>query len=106
MFCTFTLGDESSRMCTIVTLFGPFCYNRVPMGLVNSPAFAQSRMEEVLRRIYETEVYIDDIGIFSNSWDSHLKKLGTVLDKLQKNNFIVNPRKCEWAVKDTNRLRY
>ena len=102
MLYNFVLGDKSSKICTIVTPFGPFCYNRVPMGLVNSPAFAQSRMEEVLRGIDETEVYIDDIGIFSNSWDSHLKKVDTVLDKFQENNFIVNPRKCESAVKETD----
>ena len=48
----------------------------------------------------------DDIGIFSNSWDGHLKKLDTVLDKLQENDFIVNPRICEWAVKETDWLGY
>ena len=57
--------------CTIVTPFGPFQYNRVPMGLVNSPAFAQSRMEEVLRGTEDTHTHIyiciDNIGIFSNS---------------------------------------
>ena len=106
MFYTFTLHDESSKMCTIVTPFGPFQYNRVPMGLVNSPAFAQSRMEEVLRGVEDTEIYIDDIGIFSNSWESHLKRLDTVPDKLQENNFIRNPRKCEWAVKETDWLGY
>ena len=49
MFYTFPLNDESSKMCTIVAPFEPFQYNRVPVGFVNSPAFAQSRMEEVLR---------------------------------------------------------
>ena len=48
MFYTFSSEDESSKMCTIVTPFGSFQYTRIPMGLVNSPAFAQSRMEEVL----------------------------------------------------------
>ena len=52
--------------------------NRVSMGLVNSPAFAQSRMEEVLvlRGVEDTEIYIDDIGIFSNYWDNHLNRIG------------------------------
>ena len=56
--------EESSKLCTVVTLFGPFQYNRVPMGLVNSHAFAQSRMEEVLREVENTEIYIDDIELF------------------------------------------
>ena len=77
-----------------------FQCNRVPIGFVNSPAFAQSRMEEVLRGVEDTKIYIDDIGIFSNSWDNHLKRLDTVLSKLQENTFIINPRKCEWAVKE------
>ena len=62
------------------------------MGLVNSPAFAQSRMEEVLRGVEDTEIYIDNIGIFSNSWDDHLKRLDTALDKLQENNCIISPK--------------
>ena len=73
------------------------------MGLVNSPVFSpQARMEELLRGIDDTEVYIDYIGIFSNSWDSHISKLDMILSKLEENSFIINPRKCEWAVKETD----
>ena len=106
MFYTFPLDDESRKLCLIVTPFGPFQFNRVPMGLVNSPAFAQSRIEKVLRGLEDTDIYIDDIGIFSNSWDNHLERLDTVLSELQENNFIIDPRKCEWAVKDIDWLGY
>ena len=64
MLYTFPLDDESSKMCAIVTSFGPFQFNRIPVGLVDSPAFAQFRMEEVLRGVEDTEIYIDDIGVF------------------------------------------
>ena len=42
----------------------------------------------------------------SNCWDSHIAKLDRILDKLEENNFIINPRKCEWAVKETDWLGY
>ena len=40
------------------TPFGIFQCNRVPMGLANSPAVAQSRMEEVLRGVEDPDIYI------------------------------------------------
>ena len=63
MFFAFALDEEAQKMCTMVTPFGPFKYDKVPMSLVNSPDFAQAIMEEVLRGIDDTEIYIDDIGI-------------------------------------------
>ena len=74
------------------------------MGLVNSQAFAQARMEEVLRGIDNTEVYIDDIGMCSNFLDSHISKLDTILGKLEENNFIINPRKCDYVGSQRNQL--
>ncbi len=43
--------------------------NRLPMGLKCSPDFAQEVMENIFRDISETEIYIDDIGVFTNSWE-------------------------------------
>ena len=63
-------------------------------------------MEEVLRGFDDSEVYIDDIGVFSNSWDSHISKLDVILSKLEENNFIIDPRKCERAIKETDWLGY
>jgi hypothetical protein len=69
------------------------------MGLKCSPDYAQEVMENICRDVKDTEIFIDDIGAFSQSWDDHMAQLYTILTKLQDNTF--NPLEWEWAVKET-----
>ena len=106
-FYTFYLDEESSKPVTIITPFGIFSCNRVPMGLKTAPGFAQARIEEVLRDIDEDiEIYIDDIEVFTESWEKHLAILTPVLSRLEENGFTANPRICEWDVNETEWLGY
>ena len=99
-YYTFELDDESKDLCTIATPFVKFKYNRLPMGLKCSPDFSQEVMENIFRDISKTEVYIDDIGVFTNNWEEHMKVLRIVLQKLQENCFTINLVICEWGVKE------
>jgi Reverse transcriptase (RNA-dependent DNA polymerase) len=76
------------------------------MGICQSPNIAQEAMEDFLQQFEEADVYIDDIGVFSNSWSDHHSSLSKILTLLERNNFTIKPLKCEWGVKETDWLGY
>jgi hypothetical protein len=76
------------------------------MGLKCSPNIAQAIIENVLSDIKDADIYIEEVGAFSNDWNHHVNLLATIFCCLCKNGFTINPLKCEWAVKKTEWLGY
>ena len=70
----------------------------MPFGLKNAPAVFQALMEKVLVECKEfSAVYIDDILIFSKSWEEHLCHIEQVLLALKTAGLTAKPQKCEWG---------
>jgi hypothetical protein len=57
------------------------------MGVKQSPDFAQEVMEDIFRDMLDVEVYINDIGIFAQSWEHHQIIVSEVLKLLEDNGF-------------------
>lgn len=43
------------------------------------------------------EVYLDDVVIYSNTWEEHLEKLRVVFERLSRASLTLNLAKCEFA---------
>jgi len=80
--------EESHKERTAFTVgsIGFFEYNKMPFGLTNSPATYQRLLEECLRSLNMTIclIYLDDLIIFSDSFDQHLERLETVLNGIKR----------------------
>ena len=106
-FCTFEIDLQSQHLCVIITPFCLFKYQRMPMGITNSPDFFQSTMRPLFADLPNVKCFIDGIGIFSlGSFSDHLQQLHQVLLRLERPGFTVNPSKCERAASSTEYLGF
>ena len=87
---------------------GLYQFKVMPFGLTNAPATFQRLMEFVLAGLSWKccLVYIDDIIVFSKSFEQHMDILRQVLRCLQKAGLKVKPSKCQLFKKEVIFLGY
>ena len=101
------LCPMSRKLCTIVLPWGKFEYQKLPMGLCNSPDIFQEKMNELFIGLEYVRAYIDDLLIISNgSFEDHLNKLNVVFQKLQDAGFKVNAEKSFFAQSELEYLGF
>ena len=76
---------------------GLFECNRMPFGLQNAPATFQRLMMTCLGDLNYSVVllYLDDIIVFSDNFDEHIKRLDKVFACLRQHGLKLKPSKCE-----------
>ena len=89
--------EETDRdKTTFLTPFGKFRFKVLPFGLRNAPATFQRLMDCILGELNEfTNVYIDDISVFSANWEDHLKHLDLVLTCLKEEGLTIQAAKSQ-----------
>jgi len=79
------MAEDSKEKTTFTTPFGLFEFEVMPFGLHNAPASFQRMINHVLSDCWSfARAYIDDIVIFSRSWEEHFIHLHKVLNSLKE----------------------
>ena len=106
-YYTIQVHPESKDYLTIVTEFGKFRYNTIPMGLANSCDIFQAKVTELLGDIEMVKCYIDDILVLSKgTFQDHIDKLSQCFERIRKAGLKLNGEKCHFGLKEIPYLGY
>ena len=92
------LDEASKEKTAFIVEDNLFQFKRMAIGLCNAPATFQRTMNFVLRDVLGKKalVYLDDIIIYSKTWEDHLNDLREVFSLLEKANFKLKLKKCQF----------
>eukprot|EP01129_Flabellula_baltica_P014316 TRINITY_DN681_c0_g5_i1.p1 TRINITY_DN681_c0_g5~~TRINITY_DN681_c0_g5_i1.p1 ORF type:complete len:1501 (+),score=216.30 TRINITY_DN681_c0_g5_i1:1184-5686(+) len=93
------IAEEDRPKTAFTSPFGFYEWVAMPMGLKNAPSSFQRVMEAIFSAFLYSFVliYIDDIIIFSESFDDHLLHIERVLDVIISKKLVLNFSKCRFA---------
>ncbi|GFV79477.1 retrovirus-related Pol polyprotein from transposon 297 [Trichonephila clavipes] len=92
------LSKTAQRYAAFCTSFGTYRPLRMSFGLKNAPYFFSKLMAELLNGLEDFVVpYLDDIAIFSDTWESPIKHMETVLQRIKRAKLTIKPSKCKFA---------
>ena len=90
------MAEEDKPKTAFITEDGLFEFNVMPFGLTNAGATFQRFMDAALAGLKWNTllVYIDDIIVFSPSFEQHLSDLREVFERLKAAVLKLKPKKC------------
>jgi hypothetical protein len=88
--------------------YGHYEYLVMPFGLTNAPASCMRMMNDVLRPYLDKTciAYLDDILVYSQTIEQHIKDVRTVLKALEGARLACKPEKCEFHMGKVEFLGY
>uniref|UniRef100_A0A803KDA6 Gypsy retrotransposon integrase-like protein 1 n=1 Tax=Xenopus tropicalis TaxID=8364 RepID=A0A803KDA6_XENTR len=96
-------GDQEKS--AFITPYGLFQFTVMPFGMKNAPATFQRVVNQLLEGCQEfAQAYLDDIAIFSNTWEEHVQHLQRVLERIRQAGLTLKPGKCHFGMAEVQYL--
>ena len=98
-FYQILLKEADLPKTAFCTSWGKFQFTRCPLVSATPRQPFKCLMHVVLAGFESfCNSYMDDIIIFSNSWEEHLEHIQLVVEKLRQAGLTAKPSKCCWGV--------
>lgn len=88
------LDDSSKQITAFQTPLGLFQFTVMPFGLVNASASYSRLVRKLLEGMQCVDNFIDDVIIYTSTFQEHLSVVREFLQRLRAANLTVKPRKC------------
>ena len=101
------LSPGAKHIFTILLSWGKYEYQKLPMGVCNSPNISQKKTSKIFDGFDMVCAYIDDVLVITkNNFKDHLKSLDRFLQRLAESGLKVNPEKYFFGQIETGCLGF
>jgi hypothetical protein len=96
-----SVHPNDQEKTAFTTPWGTFMYAKMPFGLMNVGATFQKAMDTTFvgEKNKFVLIYLDNIIVYSSSYEEHLKHLKRVFLKCRQFEISLNPKKSHFALK-------
>ncbi|KAI1001074.1 hypothetical protein K3495_g7124 [Podosphaera aphanis] len=105
-FSRVRIAEGHEWLTMFITRYGPYEQLVTPFSLSTAPAIFQRYINDIIYDVLDkyATAYLDDIIIFSNSEEEHIKHVREVLKRLRASGLQIDIDKCDFYTKKTKYL--
>ena len=97
-------AKEDVKKTAFVTPDGNYEFIQMPFVMKNSGATLVQELRMLISNIENVDSYIDDLIVYTEDWDTHIRVLDELINRLQQANLTARPTKCVFGAKSVEFL--